>query len=151
LRWSYSVSSSRVRVPRARTGKERYFRRDIVRLSCLRHRKNLQARLRPGLTRPRILLRRLLSSTTGWRTITPCTRTPDWATDHRAGTFFPNRLRVRFNGVMCGRPPPRKDFFTMLRSARWGADNVSGLFEAARTAAGPDAIRGSGRYQPRGL
>ena len=41
----------------------------------------------------------LHSSISGWRTTTPFTRTPDWATDHRASTFFPNLSRVRFNGV----------------------------------------------------
>jgi helix-turn-helix protein len=35
----------------------------------------------------------------GWRTTTPFSRTPDWATGHRASTFFPNPTRVRFNGV----------------------------------------------------
>src|SRR5262245_27428567 len=41
----------------------------------------------------------LLSSITGWRTTTPCTRTPDWAISHPASTFCPNPSRVRFDGV----------------------------------------------------
>src|SRR5437588_6868058 len=38
----------------------------------------------------------------GWRTTTPFTRIPGWATAHPASTFSLNPLRVRFNGVMCG-------------------------------------------------
>jgi hypothetical protein len=35
----------------------------------------------------------LLSSIAGWKITTPCTRIPDWATNHPASTslFFPNR------------------------------------------------------------
>src|SRR5205823_2276201 len=35
----------------------------------------------------------------GWRTTTPFTRIPGWATAHPANTFSLNPLRVRFNGV----------------------------------------------------
>src|SRR5580704_17716227 len=51
-----------------------------------------------------MLLLHLLSSTAGWRTTTPCTRIPAWATAHRGSTSFPNPLRVRFNGVNSSPP-----------------------------------------------
>ena len=45
--------------------------------------------------------RALASIDTGWRTTTPFTRIPDWATAHPGNTSCsrPNPLRVRFNGV----------------------------------------------------
>ena len=48
----------------------------------------------------------------GWRTTTPFSRTPDWATGHRASTFFPNPTRVRLTGST---PPLNKSH---LGSAR---------------------------------
>ncbi len=46
-------------------------------------------------------------------------------------------------------PHRARDSFADVRSV--GCRHVSGLFDAARMAAGPDAIRGLGPYQLRGL
>ena len=54
------------------------------------------------------------------------------------------------NGDLCGRPPPRKDFLR-CRGPLGRVQTCVRPVEAARTAAGPDAIRESGPYQLRGL
>src|ERR1051325_10005188 len=72
----------------------------------------------------------LHSSIAGWRTTTSFTRTPDWAIDPRASTFFPKPSRVRFNGVNSSRS------FTVAALAAAGVKRISlatSLYRAAMT------------------